>query len=69
MYVHLQIGAVLGVLPLVIMLVSLTVFKDLMRSIREDLQLMPMESAKTVEKSCKKYLYRVVSNIELNYVS
>lgn len=35
------------------MLIALTVFKDLMKSIRDDLTLLPMESAKTVEKSCK----------------
>lgn len=50
---YLQIGAVLAILPLVIMLVSVTVFRDLMQSIREDLSLLPMDSAKTVEKSCK----------------
>lgn len=52
-YVFIKIGGVLGVLPLVIWLTAMTLFKDLMQSIREDLTLQPMESAKTVEKSCK----------------
>ncbi|XP_021958402.2 uncharacterized protein LOC110854283 [Folsomia candida] len=50
------IGAVLAILPLVIMLVSVTVFRDLMQSIREDLSLLPMDSAKTVEKSFTMFL-------------
>ncbi|CAL8110246.1 unnamed protein product [Orchesella dallaii] len=50
------IGGVLGVLPMVIWLTAMTLFKDLMQSIREDLTLQPMESAKTVETSFTVFL-------------